>query len=76
MLRKSTLPKRMAESIDDPLKEEELRRFGSTVQVYFSSDRCKLDISGSIPSPPHLYESAGLISNEFTLHVNDKNLSV
>jgi hypothetical protein len=52
MIGDSNLPKQMAESIDNltPPKEEQLRRFGSTVHVYISDNQ--LVVTGS-PTSMH-----------------------
>jgi hypothetical protein len=60
MVRHSTLPERINQGIGDlsVLEEEELRRFGETIQVYFSDQHRQLDVAGCPLSTPSLGTSA------------------
>jgi hypothetical protein len=61
MVRHSTLPGRMNQGINDlsTLEEDELRRFGETIQVHFSSQDRQLEVTGCKPKVPAVPWPAG-----------------
>jgi hypothetical protein len=72
MIRDSTLPERIAQDNLFPLDEAELRRLGETIQVYFSRQHCKLDVTEAM-SPrrsldPTIEPLIGLSQSNSKLH--------